>query len=126
HAADQAAAHVRPVRPFGAVEPDQGEDLAPGVGTFENRELARKIDRAGGSPRGVSAGPALRRIVESARADCQAHLGQRALGDDVAVLLGVVEIVPGSSHGWGLLVQAFSEWVGASKVGAVAAGDELR
>ena len=49
HAADQAAAHVGPVRALGAVEPDQREDLAPRIGPLEHGELAVEIDGAGGA-----------------------------------------------------------------------------
>ena len=98
HAAHQAAAHVGPVRPLGAVEPDQREDLAPGILALGHGELAVEIDSPGGAARGIAAGPALRGIVEPAGADGQAHLGQRALGDEVGVALRVVEIVPGT-HG---------------------------
>src|SRR5690606_33739109 len=59
HAADQAAPHIGPFRTLGAVEPDQREDLAAGVLTFEHGELAIEIDRAGRAARGVAAGPTL-------------------------------------------------------------------
>src|SRR5690606_25762744 len=99
HAADEAAAHVGPIRPLGAVEPDQGEDLAPGILALGHRELAVEIDRTGRAAGGMAPGPALRGIVEAAGADGQAHPGKRALGDQVRVRLRVVEVVPLAGHG---------------------------
>ena len=98
HAAHEAAAHVGPVRTLGAVEPDQGEDLAPGIRALGHGELAVEIDRAGRAARGIAAGPALRGVVEAAGTDRQPHLGRRALGNEVGVALRVVEVVPESGH----------------------------
>src|SRR5690606_14285916 len=58
--------------------------------------------RAGRAARGVATSPALRRIVETAGSDGEPYLGERALGDQVGVGLGVVEIVP-CRHGSGSL-----------------------
>ena len=97
--AHKAAAHVGPVRAGCAVEPDHRPDLALGVGTFENRVLDIEIDGASGSALGVSACPSLRGIIETAGAQRHAHLCDGAFGDEVGVLLGVVEIVPCVRHG---------------------------
>ena len=99
HASHEAAAHVRPIRPLGAVQADQGEDLAPGVRAFEDGELAVDVDRAARPSGRVAAGPALAGIVEAAGPDAHAHLGQRPLGNQRGVLLGVVIVVPGRCHG---------------------------
>ena len=106
HAAHEAAAHVGPIRPLGAVEADQGENLAPGIRTLGHGELAVEIDGTCRAARGIAPGPALRGVVEPARADGQTHLGQRAFRDEVGVALRVVEVVPETRHGWG----PFSWW----------------
>jgi hypothetical protein len=68
----RAAPHVRPVRTLRAVEADQRPDLAAGIGPFEHRVFGVEIDGAGGGAARPAAGPALRRVVEAARAERQA------------------------------------------------------
>src|SRR5690606_8506651 len=77
HAADQAAAHVGPLRSLRAVEADQRKDLAPGVGPFEDRELAVQIDRPGRAVGRIAAGPSLAGIVVAARTDGEPYFGKR-------------------------------------------------
>ncbi len=103
-AAHERPAHVGPLGALGAREADQAPHPAPCVGALEEHELGVEIDRAGGLVAGgVAPGPALARIVVAARLDGHAHGRDGALGDDVVggLLLGIVEVVPGSGHGWG-------------------------
>src|SRR5690625_1557727 len=98
HAADQTTAHVGPLRSLRAVEADQREDFAPGVRPLQDGELAVQIDRPGRAVGCIAAGPSLAGIVVAARTDGEPNFGKCAFRDEVAVALGVVEIVPGSGH----------------------------
>jgi hypothetical protein len=103
HAADQAAAHVGPVRALRAVEADQREDLAPGIGPFEHRELAVEIDGAGRAAAWHSRRSSPARGRRSRRGGSSGAPWRACPSGSRWCWIGVVEVVPGSGHGRRLL-----------------------